>query len=378
MQTWMTGLVTEVKRKSPSMVHRWVSGERVEEEDEQQQQQPGSGRNREEERSGPVKLEKIEEQVEFSAAGLRSTIKSKLNLNELYDKFSKTRDIKGLFQRTKTPTMDEEQLSDRYVEMDDMTARRQESPTESLEEHDDDEEDEEDDDEEEETVQPEKGVTELPKVEIEGVNHKMLGNASSPKHSQDEEFQFSFEDFSFIESRKTPAKDKACGVALESHKASEEGDSGCVDKSKESEQDGEVEKIKSEASQATKPRRLNIGEIGRSASASHQQHPDSGIDLGTMGGHTKRHLLSDIGRRFSEMNESSDLEFRSDSLRQDGSLNQFRPNSMPVSPKPRMLLPAQHRGSTDFTGGKHQRGNSLLREYSTQVRSRAFKELLGR
>ena len=70
------------------------------------------------------------------------------------------------------------------------------------------------------------------------------------------------------------------------------------------------------------------------------------------------------------MNDSSDCcEFQSDSLRQDGS-QQFRPNSMPVSPKPRMLLPVQHRGSTDFTPSGKQRQNSLFRDLSTQVSGR--------
>lgn len=369
VQTWMTGLVSEVKRKSPSMVHRWVSGERAEAD------KTGKERGREGEggdgagNGTPTKLEKIEEQVEFSSAGLRSTIKSKLHLHELYDKISKTRDITGLFQRTKT--MDQQKNNERAQAEDEEEAVGQGILDHSMEEVAEhapkeivsDEEEHEQDQEQEQSAAARNRI-ELSQTEIEGINYKMLGKSSSPKHSHDGECQFSFEDFSFIEARKTPGRDLiaiAATVLEESQETPAEADSGCVD------DNACKEEVRPETA-AIKPRRLNIGEIGRSASAN--QHPDSGIDLGTMG-NVKRQLLSDIGRRFSEMNESSDCEFRSESLRQDGcsrSLNQFRPNSMPVSPKPRMILPAQHRGSTDFTGSGKQRGSSLLREYSTQVR----------
>lgn len=359
----MTGLVTEVKRKSPSMVHRWVS---VSSESREQRAEAETGPVKD---RGPVDLERIEEQVELSAAaGLRSTIKSKLHLNEWYDKISKTRDITGLFQRTTTPKRMEQQSEmmtnqeDKHIHDGDASEGRRELGVDAS------------DLQRDEIVSSDEDVEieglgyevdgNLPRSQIsEGVNHKLLGNASSPKQSRDEEFQFSFEDFSFIEG-KTPAKERVLPT-IESQRELEE-DSGCVVK-------GQEESVVTTKPVATKPRRLNIGEIGRSASAS-QQHPDSGIDLGTMGGGggvvggTKRHLLSDIGRRFSEMNESSDCcEFRSDSLQKDHS-SHFRPNSMPVSPKPRMIMPAQHRGSTDFTNsvGK-QRGNSLFREYSMQV-----------
>lgn len=324
VQTWIVGVVTEVKRKSPSMVNRWVSGERADAEQKEQE---------------PQKLGKIEEQAEFTAEGLRSTIKSKLQLNGLYDRISRTRDITGLFHRNKS------------------TMERQQSQEERIQRTEQEQEDDSTDDEgaKDLHVAGFSGETSERYVvrdlsESEGGTHRPLGHASSPNHSHHEEFQFSFEDFSFIEG-KTPK-----GGQLASTRESQKGNSGCAEQSKEN------------SDAPIKPRRLNIGEIGRSSSASH--HPDSGIELGIKGS-TKRHLLSDIGRRFSEMNESSDCcEFRSESLQQDGSnrsLNQLRPNSMPVSPKPRMLLPAQHRGSTDFSSNK-QRSSSLLREYSTQVR----------
>lgn len=361
------------------MVHRWVSGERAEADEtvkERGREGVGGGvetqfaeKSDENDDDGILsKLDKIEEQVEFPSTGLRSTIKSKLHLNGLYDKISKTRDITGLFQRTKT--MDQQQRNSNEgermaaVEMCDMSECREgirpKHRPEDIASHSDEEDQE----------NSNGDGSELPQSEIEGINYKMLGKASSPKHSHDDgECQFSFEDFSFIEVRKTPGKD-LIALAATALEKSQEGpasatDSGCGEPNNGKEEACSVPDV----AVVVKPRRLNIGEIGRSASAN--QHPDSGIDLGTMGS-AKRQLLSDIGRRFSEMNESSDCEFRSESFRQDGSsrsLNQFRPNSMPVSPKPRMILPAQHRGSTDFTasGGK-QRGSSLLREYSTQVR----------
>lgn len=381
----MTGLVTEVKRKSPSMVHRWVassSSSAGAKADEVREVQPAD------------REPQIEEQPakDFSAAGLRSTIKSKLHLNEWYEKISRTRDITGLFQRNATTSkrMADQKDMEMHEESSDegeLEGRVEEDEEEGcdvddsdlLKENVSDEDVDRDQGREQEEVEKDTYCDRFSESQIEGggANHKRLGNASSPKHSHDEECQFSFEDFSFIETgKKTPARENALMPTIASQCKDEQDheDSGVVVGGEE---------IKAPA---TKPRRLNIGEIGRSASASH--HPDSGIDLGTMGGGggggvggsgtgvaTKRHLLSDIGRRFSEMNESSDCcEFRSDSLRKDASLSQFRPNSMPVSPKPRMILPAQHRGSTDFTGGigaivegRKQRGNSLFREYSTQV-----------
>lgn len=321
VQTWMTGLVTEVRKKSPSMVHRWMtmSGDQrvvavateVPPGQDPQDGQTGS-------------LERIDESAtEPSAAGLRSTIKSKLNLNEFYDKLTKTpRDISGLFQRNKRMERHSTMIGEAQ------SSGRDQLGTDIVGGSED--EDEEDGDDEEE----------------EG---RRMGNTSSPKNLNDEDFLFSFEDFSCIAKTPSSASQNRDMMGL---------DSGCC------EEQGRV-----------KPRRLNIGEIGRSASA---KHPDSGIDLGSSGcgvggGGNKRQLLSDIGRRFSEMDESSNCEFRSDSLRQvvgSQPSMQFRPNSVPVSPRPRMILPSQHhhhhRDSSDFSVNMKKR-NSLFREYSTQV-----------
>lgn len=285
-------------------------------------------------------LGKIDESsAEPSAVGLRSTIKSKLNLNEFYDKLTKTpRDISGLFHRNKmerhSTMIGEAQSSAR----DQLNAENV-GGSEDEEEDDDDEEDE----------------------------GRRMGNTSSPKNLNDDDFLFSFEDFSCI--AKTPSSAIGGGGVTSQNMEMMGLDSGCCEEVEREKEQGRI-----------KPRRLNIGEIGRSASA---KNPDSGIDLGSSGcggvgvGVNKRQLLSDIGRRFSEMDESSNCEFRSDSLRQVGSqpsgLLQFRPNSVPVSPRPRMILPSQHhhhhRDSSDFSVNTKKR-NSLFREYSTQVRRR--------
>lgn len=329
VQTWMTGLVTEVKRKSPSMVHRWIRGERDEAADgEEVPGEPPSTADRSE---NAFDGRAAEDQSEYSAAGLRSKIKSKLHFNELYDKISRTRDITGLFQRTKT--MEDKKPNDSFEELEE---NGEGSPKDK------ETEDEIEIDEKNVEVDPES-----PGRGIEAVDHGPLGNASSPKNSCYGEVAFSFEDFSFIEKSRVPLSSM--------HQNAIEEDSGCVDKSKEDESKTEKPLLK--------PRRLNMGEIGRSASASHHHLDSSFGDLSSGEVHTRRHLLCDIGRRFSEMNDSSDCEFRGG----DHNRSSFRPNSMPVSPKPRMLLPAQqHRGSTDYSGGK-QRGSMLLREHSTQV-----------
>lgn len=357
----MTGIVTEVKRKSPSMVHRWVSSTG-------EQQRAAATAEAEKDRS--VDLERIDEVVDFdkpqtttectaTATDLRSTIKSKLHLNALYDKISKTRDITtGLFRSTTMDQQQQQRLSEQPKGCSEklnseraLNSNGLQDEEESEDEHDTQKEEREE--EEELDLEPEDDEDdeiELPKSEIEGEHHKCIGHASSPKHSQDEEFQFSFEDFSFIETNKANAGDSNVTIR-ESQK-----DSGIEKSPADNKAEQEIP--------SGKPRRLNIGEIGRSASA--KQHPDSNADLG-IGMGTKRHLLSDIGRRFSEMNESAlDCEFRGDwSVPGRNSHSHFRPNSMPVSPKPRMLLSAQHRESVDFAGNKKR--NSLFREYSTQV-----------
>lgn len=390
----MTGIVTEVKRKSPSsMVNRWTRGQSVQRvvADAVQPEESPSPPKFAHRRERSLDLEKIDEQEaleEFrptprTTTNLRSTIKSKLHLDELYEKFSRTRDIAGLFQRGRQTMEVEEDHSRDEKDAREMDVMVKDSETVTQETRDSEEEDK-------LAVLPRSKASQLEADEVES---NFRGNAcSSPKHSRDEDFQFSFDDFSFI-GRQTPTGQSTRAVVplhsqLHGHNNDElvviEDDSGCVvvrDGDEEEGEDGkgDGEKRETVVEPRTKPRRLNIGEIGRSASA----HPDNsaGIDdvvVGVRGGLTKRPLLSDIGRRFSEMNESSaDCEFQGDLMYRQGgsnrSLNQFRPNSMPVSPKPRMLLPAQHRGSTDFLssgGGSKQRGNSLFREYSTQVRGK--------
>lgn len=253
-----------------------------------------------------------------------TSITTKIKLNELYDKLSKPKDIAALFR----PGAGARRGVDVDISSSKLAVNMDRVSDNGLgmgEEEEDDEQ--------------------IDYFKDDNEDLMMLGppNSSSPvpHHPHDDEpFQFSFEDFSSV-------TDKLSELDLIS--------SG---NHKEISPNRQLHLNNSVGGNNSTKKRLNIGAIGRSVSTN-TAHRDE---------HLKRSLLSDIGRRFSQMADDSlvDCEFKSNSLgNENRSLTGLRQSSMSVSPTPRMLCPTHQRHSTDFSVPKKR--NSLLRDFSTHV-----------